>query len=212
MSHARVSDEALLTLGEKPTHVLNQSNAEALLAGEIAKVSPSPMWDEAPLPKRRDRREAPQAERLEWPWGDMKLMGHGIIFESNGLKLAWVDLGHRPDLGRRQVSAASGSTSLQLNPGKDEIVGGTISRTYSEDLQEELPRVTRSIMIKRPAGCPSPASGTPPASPAGSTPPLSPFSGGKEWNRFRRKSSSDAYERACGGGRLAKSPSSPYEV
>jgi hypothetical protein len=51
---------------------------------------------------------------------------------------------------------------------------------------EEKPRVTRSIMIKRPAGCPSPASGnsprgnaTPPQSPAGSTPPLSPLFGGE---------------------------------
>ncbi|RWW35399.1 hypothetical protein BHE74_00059677 [Ensete ventricosum] len=38
-------------------------------------------------------------------------------------------------------------------------------------------RVTRSIMIKRPAGCPSPGNATPPASPGGSTPPISPFSG-----------------------------------
>lgn len=38
-------------------------------------------------------------------------------------------------------------------------------------------KVTRSIMIKRPAGCPSPGIGTPPASPAGSTPPVSPFAG-----------------------------------
>ena len=39
------------------------------------------------------------------------------------------------------------------------------------------PKVTRSIMIKRPAGCPSPGNGTPPASPSGSTPPVSPFAG-----------------------------------
>jgi hypothetical protein len=49
---------------------------------------------------------------------------------------------------------------------------------------EEMPvKVTRSIMIKRPAGCPaSPrsAANTPPASPAGSTPPISPFSAAGE--------------------------------
>ena len=119
--------------------------------------------------------------------------------------------GPRPETGLGRLRKQS-SFSLPLNPGKDEIVSGGISRSFSDDLQVEVPRVTRSIMIKRPAGCPSPASGTPPASPAGSTPPLSPFSGGKEWNRFRRKSSSDAYERVGGGGKLAKSPSSPYEV
>ena len=119
--------------------------------------------------------------------------------------------GPRPETGLGRLRKHA-SFSLQINSGKDEIVGGGISRTFSDDLQEEEPRVTRSIMIKRPAGCPSPVSGTPPASPAGSTPPLSPFRGGQEWNRFRRKSSSDAYERAGEGGRLAKSHSSPYEV
>lgn len=43
-----------------------------------------------------------------------------------------------------------------------------------EDSLEETPRVTRSIMIKRPSGSPA---ATPPESPAGSTPPLSPFFG-----------------------------------
>lgn len=42
---------------------------------------------------------------------------------------------------------------------------------------DEAPKVTRSIMIKRPSGCPSPGNGTPPTSPAGTPPPLSPFSG-----------------------------------
>ncbi|KAM0833578.1 hypothetical protein ACQ4PT_064187 [Festuca glaucescens] len=44
---------------------------------------------------------------------------------------------------------------------------------------EDAPmKVTRSIMIKRPAGYPSSprsAASTPPASPLGSTPPISPF-------------------------------------
>ncbi|EMS48705.1 hypothetical protein TRIUR3_32286 [Triticum urartu] len=47
---------------------------------------------------------------------------------------------------------------------------------------EDAPmKVTRSIMIKRPAGYPSSprsAASTPPASPLGSTPPISPFAGG----------------------------------
>lgn len=41
----------------------------------------------------------------------------------------------------------------------------------------EEPRVTRSIMIKRPAGSAAAGNGTPPLSPVGSTPPVSPFSG-----------------------------------
>ena len=43
-----------------------------------------------------------------------------------------------------------------------------------EDSSEDMPRVTRSIMIKRPAGSPA---ATPPESPASGTPPLSPFFG-----------------------------------
>lgn len=49
---------------------------------------------------------------------------------------------------------------------------------------EETPvKVTRSIMIKRPAGYPSSprsAASTPPASPLGTTPPISPFAGAGE--------------------------------
>ncbi|KAK1279677.1 hypothetical protein QJS04_geneDACA019748 [Acorus gramineus] len=81
-----------------------------------------------------------------------------------------------------------------------DVPDGGIGRSNGEDLMTPTtpatptpttnPAVTRSIMIIRP---PSPA-GTPPASPAGSTPPLSPFFGGRDGNRFRRKSSS-VYER-----------------
>jgi hypothetical protein len=50
---------------------------------------------------------------------------------------------------------------------------------------EETPvKVTRSIMIKRPAGYPSSprsAASTPPASPLGTTPPISPFAGAGEF-------------------------------
>lgn len=64
----------------------------------------------------------------------------------------------------------------------EEVMDGGMEKAE----REEQPRVTRSIMIKRPAGCPSPASGnsprgnaTPPQSPADSTPPLSPFFAGQ---------------------------------
>ncbi|CAM0873131.1 unnamed protein product [Alopecurus aequalis] len=73
-------------------------------------------------------------------------------------------------------------------------------------------KVTRSIMIKRPAGYPSSprsAASTPPASPLGSTPPISPFAGGS--GRFRRKSSSDAYDRATPPGPSTSHPP-PFEV
>ncbi|KAK8959749.1 hypothetical protein KSP40_PGU019600 [Platanthera guangdongensis] len=99
--------------------------------------------------------------------------------------------GPRPEtgLGRLRKQAP---LPLRSNSGKDAFVAGGIERTFGgESPPEDVLRVTRSIMIKRPAGCPSPISGTPPASPAGSTPPSSPFpvwSGGKESNRFRRKS------------------------
>ncbi|CAL9210133.1 unnamed protein product, partial [Musa hybrid cultivar] len=74
----------------------------------------------------------------------------------------------------------------------DEAATGGLGRPYGDEGSAEVaaaPRVTRSIMIKRPAGWASPGGGTPPSSPAGSTPPVSPFSGA---NRFRRKSMSDA--------------------
>ncbi|KAK8960787.1 hypothetical protein KSP40_PGU017656 [Platanthera guangdongensis] len=105
--------------------------------------------------------------------------------------------GPRPEsgLGRLRKPAP---LSIRSDSFKDELGDG--GRDYSADLLENSPRVTRSIMIKRPAGCPSPAGGTPPPSPADSTPPLSPFSRGKEWNRFRRYSSSDAYEGGARGG------------
>lgn len=57
------------------------------------------------------------------------------------------------------------------------MVDGGISKDFGYDSPENAPRVTRSIMIKRLSGCPSPMSGTPPPSPAESTPPISPLSG-----------------------------------
>ncbi|KAJ3683695.1 hypothetical protein LUZ60_013922 [Juncus effusus] len=107
--------------------------------------------------------------------------------------------GPRPDTGLSRLRKQSPFTPKPLTI-KEEVMDVGIGRP---DGTEEEPKVTRSIMIKRPAGCPSPSSygnspvgnGTPPLSPAGSTPPLSPFYGGG--GRFRRKSLSDAYERAA---------------
>ncbi|KAG1326239.1 dormancy-associated protein [Cocos nucifera] len=101
--------------------------------------------------------------------------------------------GPQPDAGLGRLRK---SFSLSLRPpsARDEAAAGE-GRSCGE---EEEPRVTRAIMIKRPGGRPSPASWTPPSSPAGFAPPASPFAGGaggKEWNWFRRK-----YERRGGGG------------
>ncbi|KAD4179692.1 hypothetical protein R6Q59_023123 [Mikania micrantha] len=66
-------------------------------------------------------------------------------------------------------------------------------------------RVTRSITIVKPERS---LNETPPASPAGSTTPVSPFAG--ESFRFRRKSASDAFEKASGIG--SRSPRPPYDL
>ncbi|XP_074276121.1 dormancy-associated protein homolog 3 isoform X2 [Silene latifolia] len=77
--------------------------------------------------------------------------------------------------------------------GKDnEGMGG---RSEGEEAAEEV-KVTRSIMIMKPPGYQQTA-GSAPASPAGSTPPVSPFSGSRSGAfRFRRRSTSDANEKA----------------
>ncbi|XAR52647.1 hypothetical protein NMG60_11020821 [Bertholletia excelsa] len=74
---------------------------------------------------------------------------------------------------------------------------------------EKEVKVTRSIMIvKPPQG--TGQNGSPPVSPAGSTPPVSPFAGSREAYRFRRRSTSDAYEKAGGAG--PRSPAPPYDM
>ncbi|CAN6581903.1 unnamed protein product [Malus baccata var. baccata] len=94
--------------------------------------------------------------------------------------------------------------------------GGSV-RSLGGNSPEEA-KITRSIMIVKPPGYGSanggsapvsPAGVSSPISPAGSTPPVSPFSGGREpFGRFRRRSASDAYEKASEvvGGRSARSP------
>ncbi|XP_077243349.1 dormancy-associated protein homolog 3-like [Tasmannia lanceolata] len=103
--------------------------------------------------------------------------------------------GPQPENGLSKLRKYS-SFSPRSNSGKE--TDGGIGRSYGEDLSDEGIKVTRSIMIIKAAGNPSPESGSPPPSPAGSTPPVSPFFGG----RFRRKSTWQS------GGAGSKSPSS----
>ncbi|XP_043718949.1 dormancy-associated protein homolog 3-like isoform X2 [Telopea speciosissima] len=112
--------------------------------------------------------------------------------------------GPRPENGLGKLRKHS-TFSFRSNSVK-EAEGGN-GRSYVDDMTEETTRVTRSIMIVKPPG----NYGSPPVSPAGSTPPVSPFSGGKGLNRFRRRSTSDVYERAVkeDGGR---SPPSSFDV
>ncbi|KAG0480993.1 hypothetical protein HPP92_011851 [Vanilla planifolia] len=118
--------------------------------------------------------------------------------------------GPRPETGLGRLRKPA-PFSFRSNSGKEEMGDSATARSLEAESSANVPRVTRSIMIKRPTGCPSPVSGTPPASPAESTPPASPFSGGKECNRLRRYSSSDAYEQRVGEA-LAKSPSARFGV
>ncbi|RWR94644.1 dormancy-associated protein 3 [Cinnamomum micranthum f. kanehirae] len=80
---------------------------------------------------------------------------------------------YRPSSGKGPPDSSLGARS----DGSDRELG----RSYSSDLSVEPVKVTRSIMIVRPAGSPSAGNGSPPvspaSSPAGSTPPVSPFFG-----------------------------------
>ncbi len=110
--------------------------------------------------------------------------------------------GPRPDTGlgklRKQSSFGFGS-----NPTKEPETMKTAEETGM--------KVTRSIMIVKPPSLERNQNETPPASPAGSTPPVSPFAGARlESFRFRRRSASDAYEKASGIG--TRSPRPPYDL
>ncbi|CAD5195458.1 dormancy-associated protein homolog 3-like isoform X1 [Musa acuminata AAA Group] len=128
--------------------------------------------------------------------------------------------GPRPEtgLGRLRKHSSFGFRSNSGGKAEGAAAGRGIAGSDTGGGDEVAVRVTRSIMIKRPAGCPSPGNATPPASPAGSTPPISPFSGGREWNRFKRKSPFDAYERVGrgeGGGMVGvgtQDAAAPHEV
>ncbi|GAV65646.1 Auxin_repressed domain-containing protein [Cephalotus follicularis] len=111
--------------------------------------------------------------------------------------------GPRPETGLGKLRKQS-TFSLRSNSTK-ESDGGSV-RTDGDESSDASVRVTRSIMIVKPPGY---QSASPPASPAGSTPPVSPFSGSRELHRFRRRSTSDAYEKAGEVG--PRRPSSPYD-
>ncbi|XP_022742825.1 dormancy-associated protein homolog 3-like isoform X3 [Durio zibethinus] len=111
--------------------------------------------------------------------------------------------GPRPDNGLGKLRKHSTFT-FRPNSAK-ESDGGSV-RSYCDETSEKATRVTRTIMIVKPPGHPS---GSPPVSPAGSTPPVSPFSG-RESYRFRRRSTSDAYEKSNEVG--PGSPRPPNDV
>ncbi|XP_057963245.1 dormancy-associated protein homolog 3 isoform X1 [Malania oleifera] len=112
--------------------------------------------------------------------------------------------GPRPENGLGKLRKYSSLNSRSAS-GK-ELEGGNARSYGDEDGTDEAIRVTRKIMIVKPPGY---QSGSPPVSPAGSTPPVSPFAGGRsESFRFRRRSTSDAYEKAMG----PRSPPGPYDV
>ncbi|CAK7340632.1 unnamed protein product [Dovyalis caffra] len=120
--------------------------------------------------------------------------------------------GPLPDSGLGKLRKKP-SFGLRPNSGKESDGGsGSVMRSYDGGATvEETKKVTRSIMIVRPPGYQNNgSSATPPASPAGSTPPVSPFSGSRESFRFRRRSTSDAYEKTTEVG--PRGPSSPYGV
>ncbi|KAH0994874.1 hypothetical protein GBA52_018738 [Prunus armeniaca] len=120
--------------------------------------------------------------------------------------------GPRPDIGLGKLRKHK-TFSFRSSSANGSSDGGNVG-SYGEDSTEEVTRVTRSIMIVKPPGYGSGNSGSPPISPAGSTPPVSPFSGGSSMGRFRRRSASDAYEKASqvGGGGARSSPRSPFDV
>ncbi|KAJ7973327.1 Dormancy/auxin associated family protein [Quillaja saponaria] len=139
--------------------------------------------------------------------------------------------GPRPENGLGKLRKHQ-TFSFRSISGK-ESDGGSM-RSYGENsLEEPVPKVTRSITIVKPPGYQSgsppvsPAgttpplspfsrkftgyqSGSPPVSPAGSTPPVSPFSGSREPFRFRRRSTSDAYQKTTQIG--PRSTASSYDV
>ncbi|KAF9621249.1 hypothetical protein IFM89_018334 [Coptis chinensis] len=115
--------------------------------------------------------------------------------------------GPQPEHGLGKLRKFHTFSSSQNSTKELEVGNG---KSYGDDLKEEAMKVTRRIMIIKPAQ----GNGSPPISPAGSsTPPVSPFSGGgrgESISRFRRRSMSDVFERRGSGG--PRSPTSAYDV
>ncbi|KAK9076931.1 hypothetical protein SSX86_005266 [Deinandra increscens subsp. villosa] len=118
------------------------------------------------------------------------------------LNKLWDDTiaGPPPEKGLGKLRKQSTLSFRSLNSEKESETAGNTAAEYP------AMRVTRSITIVKPERS---LSETPPASPAGSTTPVSPFSAGESF-RFRRKSASDAFEKASGIG--SRSPRPPYEL
>ncbi|KAG8479586.1 hypothetical protein CXB51_029358 [Gossypium anomalum] len=110
--------------------------------------------------------------------------------------------GPPPDTGLGKLRKQSKFT-FWPNSAK-ESDGGSVRSNGDETSLEEATRVTRTIMIVKPPGY---QTVSPPVSPAATTPPVSPFAGRKESYQFRRRSISDAYEKAGEVG--ARSPNPP---
>ncbi|XP_059652384.1 dormancy-associated protein homolog 3-like isoform X2 [Cornus florida] len=115
--------------------------------------------------------------------------------------------GPRPENGLGKLRKYP-TFSFRSSSGKEiPEAEGVMVRSYGDDAAAERIRVTRSITIVKPQGNPN---GSPPISPASSSPPVSPFGGGKEPYRFRRRSTSDAYQKASRVG--PRSPPPPHDV
>ncbi|KAL2325551.1 hypothetical protein Fmac_024609 [Flemingia macrophylla] len=115
--------------------------------------------------------------------------------------------GPRPENGLGKLRKHHTFAFRSASAAKESDGGGAM-KPYGVDAAEDAVRVTRSIMIVKPPASQS-QSGSAPASPAGSTPPVSPFSGSRESFRFRRRSTSDAYEKT---GQNRPSSSSAFDV
>ncbi|CAD5315705.1 unnamed protein product [Arabidopsis thaliana] len=106
--------------------------------------------------------------------------------------------GPRPENGLGKLRKHH-TFSFRPSSGNDQSEAGS-ARSYGEDsLPEEAVKVTRSIMIIKPPGYQGSSA---PASPAANA-------GGKEPFRFRRRSTSDAFEKAAGGSETGPRSSPP---
>ncbi|WJX19557.1 hypothetical protein P8452_09232 [Trifolium repens] len=115
--------------------------------------------------------------------------------------------GPRPENGLGKLRKHPTFPSPSISDKGD---GGSV-RSYGGDSPEDSMKVTRSIMILKPNGYQSQSESAPASPAAGSTPPLSPFSGAREPFRFRRRSTTDAYEKGK-TGQNRPSSSSPFDV
>ncbi|KAL3814508.1 hypothetical protein ACJIZ3_015776 [Penstemon smallii] len=119
--------------------------------------------------------------------------------------------GPRPDSGLGRLRKYSSFSFRSSSGNESEVVNGRRSLGEESADDQDATRVTRSITIVKQPGAQANQKDSPPVSPAGSTPPASPFAGGgREAFRFRRRSTSFAYEKASGVG--PRSPPPLYDL